>query len=582
MKLVLRGVRALWSHRLRRFAANEHGNIAVMGAIFLTAAVPLAALSVDVGALYLERRGIQELADLAAISAAARIDEAEEAARTFLADNGITDVSVVSVSQDRADPGFEAAGNRYQMLVEKGLYRADPTLAPEERFEPVLSMPNAVRVTVRKAGTLYFGGSLISDPVMTATGTAQTRTDVGFTVGSRLLQLNGGILNALLNGLLGTNVSLSVMDYNALVDADINLFDFLDALGSDVGLTVGTYDDLLEAEVGLGRLIKIMAALTNSDLRAAVALNRIAADPGIAGLKIPLGLFLNLGPLGDLALGSGSSVFETKLHAMEMLTAAAAIANGENQVKLDLGVSLPGLASVTLDLAIGEPPQSVPWFAIGSTGAVTRTAQTRLYLEVTVGGSGLLAGIAVKLPLYVELAYAEARLDRVFCPSGSASNARLYVDARPGLVDLWIAEVDRASMKRFSTSPSINKVALINTPLLKVTGLAHAEIGNGSYQELQFTSRDIADQTVKTVSTLNITETLIESLLGDLVLEVKILGLELSSPTKIQNALVELLRPLSSTLDTIVYNLLAVLGVGVGQADIRVTGLRCGHGVLVQ
>lgn len=582
MRTVLRAFRVLRAHGLWRFIANERGNIAVMGGVFLTAAVPLTALSVDVGALYLERRGMQELADLAAISAAASIDRAEEAARTFLADNGISDVSVVSVTADNSDPGFDTAGSRYQMLVEKGLYTADPVLAPEDRFERVLSTPNAVRVTIRKTGTLYFGANLVGAPKMTATGTAQTRTDVGFTVGSRLVQLDGGILNALLNGLLGTNVSLSVMDYNALIDADVNLFDFLDALSSDVGLTVGTYDELLEAEIGLGRLIKIMAAVTNGNLRASAALNRIASDPGIVGLEIPLGLFLDLGPLGDLALGSGASVFETTLHAMEMLTAAAAIANGENQVKLDLGVSLPGLASVTLDLAIGEPPQSVPWFAIGSTGTVTRTAQTRLYLETKVGGSGLLAGIAVTVPLYVELAYAEARLDRISCPAGNANNARLYVDARPGVVDLWIADVDRSSMKRFSTSPNISKVALIDTPLLKVTGLAHAEIGNGSYQELQFTSGDIADEIVKTISTRNITETLIESLLGDLSLEVRILGLSLSSPAKIQNALVDLLRPLSSTLDTVVYNLLAVLGVGVGQADIRVTGLRCGHGVLVQ
>ncbi|OWK22363.1 hypothetical protein AJ88_08755 [Mesorhizobium amorphae CCBAU 01583] len=107
---------------------------------------------------------------------------------------------------------------------------------------------------------------------------------------------------------------------------------------------------------------------------------------------------------------------------MSMVTAAAALANGTNQVQVNLGATLPGLTSTTLSIAIGEPPQSSPWLTVGGTGTVVRTAQTRIKLLASVGmgngngngGSMNLGGgiklLAVNLPLHVEVAYAEARL----------------------------------------------------------------------------------------------------------------------------------------------------------------------------
>ena len=52
---------------------------------------------------------------------------------------------------------------------------------------------------------------------MSTVAVAKAEAQAVFAVGSRLASLNGGIVNQLLSGLLGTSVSLSVMDYNALL-----------------------------------------------------------------------------------------------------------------------------------------------------------------------------------------------------------------------------------------------------------------------------------------------------------------------------------------------------------------------------
>ncbi|TGR91716.1 hypothetical protein EN852_039465, partial [Mesorhizobium sp. M2E.F.Ca.ET.209.01.1.1] len=81
--------------------------------------------------------------------------------------------------------------------------------------------------------------------------------------------------------------------------------------------------------------------------------------------------------------------------AMSMVTAAAALANGTSQVAVNLGATVPGLTSTTLQVAIGEPMQSSPWLAVGEVGTVLRTAQTRIKLNasVTVGTPTLGGGI---------------------------------------------------------------------------------------------------------------------------------------------------------------------------------------------
>ncbi|TIX95545.1 MAG: hypothetical protein E5V22_35030, partial [Mesorhizobium sp.] len=50
----------------------------------------------------------------------------------------------------------------------------------------------------------------------------------------------------------------------------------------------------------------------------------------------------------------------------------------------------------------------------------------------------------------------------------------------------------------------------------------------------------------------------------------------------VKPAVVALLNGVTAPVDELVYNVLAALGVHVGEADVRVMGATCGRSVLVQ
>ncbi|MBN9076877.1 MAG: hypothetical protein J0H84_11705 [Rhizobiales bacterium] len=71
----------------KRFRSTS-GNVATLTALLMPAALTLAAFAVDQGSLYLERRHLQNLTDLAAIAAAANISQPGKAAKALFEANG--------------------------------------------------------------------------------------------------------------------------------------------------------------------------------------------------------------------------------------------------------------------------------------------------------------------------------------------------------------------------------------------------------------------------------------------------------------------------------------------------------------
>src|SRR5690606_14100769 len=100
-----------------------------------------------------------------------------------------------------------------------------------------------------------------------------------------------------------------------------------------------------------------------------------------------------------------------------------------------------GLTSLKLDLSIGEPPQGGGWFAIGPTGTILRTAQTRLRLEAKLLGGPVLLGAGVHLPLWLDMANAEAMVSEASCPSASAPRGSARIAVRPGILQLGVGNI---------------------------------------------------------------------------------------------------------------------------------------------
>ncbi|WP_244508429.1 pilus assembly protein TadG-related protein [Mesorhizobium sp. LCM 4577] len=576
----------------RRLVADRSANFAVMTALCAPVALALTAFAIDEGSLYNERRAAQSIVDLAAIAAASNITNAQQAVLTTLADNGITSVAVQQQGTTVAPTATKAV-----VQIVPGRYTGVSTIAAGSRFEAGKLPYNAVQVSLKKRGTLYFAGSIMAPPTLGTTAIASAQPQAAFSVGSRLASLNGGILNALLGGLLGGNISLSVMDYNSLVSADVDVLSFTDALATQLHLTGVSYSDVLASKATIGQIATAMANVPGLDRTAKIALQTMASS-ATNTVKIPLSTLIDLGSVGDLGIGQKPAGLSVNASALTMLTAAAALANGTNQVAVNLGATIPGLASTTLAIAIGEPMQNSAWLAVGEAGTVVRTAQTRIKLNasVTLGNSNLGGGInllAVNLPLNVEVAYAEAKLTDITCPTGPSS-IKVSIAAQPGVVVAHLANSSASGFADFTKPQTFSdaeiadvslKLLLINLNLLQITGSSAFSATNMTPTTLTYNATDIANKAIKTVSTKNLTQSLTTSLVNKLSLSVNALGLGLDVTAllgTVKPAVTTLLNGVTAPVDSLLYNVLGALGVRVGEADVRVTGATCGRSVLVQ
>lgn len=331
---------------VKRFVQDVSGHFALMTAIIAPVAITLAAIAVDSGSLYVEKRRAQALVDLAAITAAANLHKPHEAAMIAMTDNG-----VVNISHAGTVPGSD------RLTVVPGIYDTSSTTDVFSRFVPSNQGPhNAVRVTYETIGTRFFAGSLIPPPRIAVSAVAGSTTGAAFSVGSRLLSLEGGLVNQLLTGLLGSSISLSVMDYNALLDADVKLLSFLDALALELELTAGTYDKVLNTEVSFGQVARALSKTDGASGGARLAAANLAHQSGgVWGPKLKLSRLIDLGDTGGQLLQAGIDHIGLEVGVLELVTASAIAAGKGKQIALDLRATVPGLLKSTVALAIGEP-----------------------------------------------------------------------------------------------------------------------------------------------------------------------------------------------------------------------------------
>jgi uncharacterized membrane protein len=526
---------------------DERGGVAVMTALFGGIFCILAALAVDVGSITLRARQIQGVADLSALAAAHDLARADVAARATAQAN-LSDVQTVAVV--------------------KGAYVADARVKPRDRFNPSASKPNAARVEVTAPAPLFFGRWILQRDALAVRRTATAaipgaEPQAMFSIGSRLASLDGGLANALLSGLLGSNVSLTVMDYRALAGAKVNLLQFSDALATELGVTAGDYDALLQQEVTAGRALKVLESIAGADSKS--ALGKLTRAPVDARLK--LGELI--GVEADARQGLREAL-NAEVSALDLIMASLETANGDRQVALDLGART-GLADLDVMLAIGERPNKSPWLTItGKDEPIIRTAQARIYLKATTAQA--LSGLAqVKLPVLVEAASSEARLKRIQC--NGARTVLLAV--RPGVARARIGTIDESKLKNFKTPLASAPATLISIlGLVSIKAHADLEIADQNWTDVSFSAADIDQGKVKTARSRGFVNGLVVSLLQRLDVDVQIIGLGLGLGDLVR-ATGLLLTPLGPVLDGVIQPLLDLLGLKLGEADVQVHGVQC-------
>ncbi|MGN6449574.1 MAG: hypothetical protein ACTHLK_13465, partial [Brucella intermedia] len=301
--------------------------------------------------------------------------------------------------------------------------------------------------------------------------------------------------------------------------------------------------------------------------------------------KLPVGKLLGLGSIADVALGSSNN-YNITANVLQMISAAAML-GGEHQLQLGPGIKLPGLLGLKLDLAIGEPAQNTPFFAVGGAGTLVRTAQVRLLLTLDVGSEGVVSYLAnVHVPIFIDVASAEAQLKSISCPQGPGS-ATVRLGVKPGVAGIYLGDTDIDLMKNFSKTPVVKAttIAEVKAVFLKVAelrGRVQLPLGNPKEEIKTFTSADIAAKRVQTASTSKLVGSLFGGLITGLDLEVVLIGalpLPLGGLTQLLGIL---LQPLAPAVDGLLFGILDLLGVKLGEADVQVTGVLCQRAVLTQ
>ncbi|MBX3480274.1 MAG: hypothetical protein KF842_07730 [Caulobacter sp.] len=541
---------------------DRSGATSIIIAFSAAAILALAALAVDLGSVFLQSRQLQGMADLAALAAARDLPNAQAAAEATARANGwAADLTVT---------------------VTRGVYVADRSTGAADRFQPTEVSPNAVRVTLASKADLYFGRAIVGEDAtaISRTATAARAELAAFSVGSRLLSLNGGVANALLSGLTGSTVSLSAMDYNALISSDVDLFSYLSALRTDLDLKGASFEKVLEADISTGQALTVLSTLLRSqgDDRAASAVNTLAVAAGSA-TTARLDRLFDLGPYADQDELMGGSQAGVAISAMDLASATLQLAQGGRQVKLDLGASVPGLADVDVWLAIGERPNNSPWLGIDRDGSlIIRTAQTRVYVEAKVGTGSAISGLAqLKVPVIVEAASAEAKLTAINCAIGSAS-----LGVKPSIGDAWIGEIDTSRLDNFKRGLDVSDATLARTRLLSIKGRGRLEMGGVTWQSVNFSAADIKGGVIKTVSTGDLAKGLAAGLVTDTYVSVDFPGVSLGlTRGVVTDSVTSVLSSAAAPLDEVINTVTGLAGVRLGEADVRVSGLRCKDSALV-
>lgn len=372
----------------------------------------------------------------------------------------------------------------------------------------------------------------------------------------------------------------SVLDYNNLLNSKVEVFSFLDALATELNIVSGDYQSVLDSEPTLSQVISA-AATASSDRTVGNALFALENAAGSLTDKIDLAGVIDLGAMGDIVLGAAEEQgFPLEVSMMQMLLANAVAANGENLLNLDLGTTIPGVASLTAQLRLGEMLQTSPWFRVGEGGEIVANTQIQLAVEASVGGTGVLSGIDVRLPTYFEVARAQAQLESLSCPSGNEDDATVMLAARSAALDAYIGDVDLS--KRSLSGYKVKKAKIVSAPGLVAFAEAEAAIAQSNDEILEFTHDDIVNGTVKTAGVTSPVESIVGSLVEDVAIEARVLGLGLSTEGLANAALLSALGSLAGPVDTVVTSLLEALGVGVGEGDYQVNGVECRRAVLVE
>ncbi|WP_122509682.1 pilus assembly protein TadG-related protein [Pseudomonas viridiflava] len=381
---------------LNRYVATQdrqRGAIGLMAALTLVLALLCTLMVIDSGRLYMEKRSLQRIADVAALEAAGRKGTCATGASA-------ASYATQSAIRNGFTPGSDGrtlvatCGTLSVNTESRRVFTADATQS--QAIQVVVSHP-VPRSIAAGIAALVDSTSDSPDIQLSATAVAASASPLAaLTIRSAAMTVDSAkaaVLNPIVGGLLGGTLNLGVANWQGLVNTDLSLLNYLNRLKLDLNLTAVGYTQVLNTTVSVSQLVQ--SAINVLDPSG--TLNATAAIAGLQAIKAAAGATTVL--LGDLLAVQGSAdiaALNTNLRLLDLVQGLAQLANDKNGVSATTQINIPGLAQVTARIQVIEPPQLS---AIGDPGKIDplnpKTGANRIYVRT----AQMRALVSINLPV---------------------------------------------------------------------------------------------------------------------------------------------------------------------------------------
>ncbi|MBX8536966.1 hypothetical protein K5D33_19880 [Pseudomonas cichorii] len=381
---------------LNRYAglpARQRGAISLLAALTLGFALLCTLLVIDSGRLYLEKRSLQRIADMAALEAAGRKGTCSpgSSASTF-------------ANQSATRNSFVAGNDNRTLTINCGTLSLDGD--SKRTFTADATKSEAIRVVATHAvpRSIAAGIAAIFDKTPTPPNIQLSAIAVAggtpplaaLTIRSAAMTIDStkaALLNPVIGSLLGGTLNLSVANWQGIANTDLSMLSYLNRLKTDLNINAIGYTDVLNSNVAVSQLIQTAINV----LDPAGTLSATATIAGLRALKVAAGATTVL--LGDLLSVQGSSdiaALNTTLRLLDLVQGIAQLANDKNGISAAAQINLAGLAQVTTKVQVIEPPQLS---AVGDPSKIDplnpKTGANRLYVRT----AQMRALVSINLPV---------------------------------------------------------------------------------------------------------------------------------------------------------------------------------------
>lgn len=363
---------------------RQRGAIGLVAALTLGLALLFTVTVLDSGRLYLEKRSLQRIADMAALEAASRKGNCNSAATASLyatqsaTRNGfIPDTDGRTLNTLCGTLSVNAADGRRSFVANAASTDAIRVVASH-------GVPRSIAAGV---AALFSSGPQSANVQLSATAVAAATPPLA------QLSIRNVLATAslpILNSIAKTNIDL--LGWQGLANINLNLLSYLDRLKTDLNLTAVGYTQVLSANATVSQLIQtaINVLQTNGTLSTSATILNLQALKAAAGSTTVV-----LGDLIKVQGGTDLAGLNSTVNVFDLISSLTQMANKKNGITANSQINVLGIGQITTQLKVIEPPQLS---AIGDPRKVNpalavaddpnriyvRTAQTRMLVSVNL------------------------------------------------------------------------------------------------------------------------------------------------------------------------------------------------------